>query len=105
MIAVYKTGNTHIVQGVECEIHRLPNSKLEWALQNGFSLSPQDLDNREPVDDFPGDMADNPVEKVPELEPVDEVALRAQAKALGINSSHNKKLDNLVEEINARLQT
>lgn len=118
-IAVYKAGNTHIVRGIHCEVHRLPNAKLEWAKANGFYMQPEDIDgiddtvpaNSEPVepDDFPDEMADNPkvngAVSEPELEPVNETELRAQAKALGIASSHNKKLDTLVEEINARLQT
>ena len=44
MIALYKHGETHTVDGINCHIGRFNNSELQYRLSEGWVLSPQELE-------------------------------------------------------------
>ncbi|MAF43434.1 MAG: hypothetical protein CMI54_04595 [Parcubacteria group bacterium] len=46
MIALYKKGNTHIIDGVSCELGRFKNSELQSLLGQGWKISPKDLEEK-----------------------------------------------------------
>lgn len=42
-IQLYKDGSTHVIRGVECEMHVFPNDHLHSALLAGFVANPKDV--------------------------------------------------------------
>lgn len=44
-IQLYRKGNTHVVQGIECELCNFPVNKLEQRLSEGWFKTPQEIEN------------------------------------------------------------
>lgn len=42
MLMLYRSGNTHIVRGIECEAKRFRNGSLKALLAQGWQLTPEE---------------------------------------------------------------
>lgn len=80
MISLYKSGNSHTVRGVVCEIGRFPAAKLSQRLGEGWFTCPTQIDEK---------LTTNK-------------QIRAKAKELGIESSDKARISTLKELIDAK---
>ena len=81
-ITLYKPGNTHVIDGIKCTMETF-NSELFNGLPKGWFFSPHKMTE-----------AKNPKKKS-----LEEISIREQAKELGIQNWHTKKIDRLETEI------
>ena len=94
--ALYRKGNTHIDQGIECEIVRVPNKFVEDYLNDGYVKTPQEL--LEPKEE---------IKVIPTKEEADtngtgklsSEEVRAAAEKAGIKDYGTKRIATLKKEL------
>lgn len=94
-IVLFRKGDSHIANGVACEIGTFEPDEMEWLLDQGWHNSVEDINNdAQKVEE---ESKQEEVQKNDEKAP-DEV--REQAKAAGIKGWENKRIKTLKAEMN-----
>jgi len=77
-VILYKAGNTHIIDGIECEMKVFDEFLFASNLDIGWCLTPAECYKTKPLNDS---------------------EIRASAKEKGIKNWYNKKIDRLRKEV------
>ena len=92
MVAVYKEGFSHVINGIQCEVLRIDVADLDYYLGQGYVKSIGDLAKRNQKESAPD----------PELEEFKKLkALREKAKSLGVKYASKMSEEKLIAEIEA----
>ena len=88
-IALYKSGDTHTVRGIKCEIIRCEFLQMEDRLKEGYVKDPSELESTEEVTEVI-----EPVEEIKEVEKTYD-PIRLKSKDAGIDGWETKRIKTL----------
>ena len=107
-VILYKPGNTRKVRGVPCDILVCDEYSYLHNLEQGYFYSPEECyaekeDEAEPEETEqeaePEAEEETETDEPVLVDPAPEDEIRAAAKAAGIKSWHNKRIERLVKEL------
>ena len=107
-VALYKPGNTHTVNGIDCEMKVFDEYLFTSALDIGWNLTPEacyETEEQEESEETEAEASDEDQEEILSLEEnkyygdLSDGEVREIAKSKGIKHWHNKNIDKLRKEV------
>jgi len=90
MIQLYKSGNSHTVRGIECEVKNFDFEEMELMLSQGWVKDPSEIGESAPTE---------VIEETPAVSDTNINPIRLAAKEAGIDGWETKRIKTLEAEL------